>query len=132
MQLLAQEISIHAYSPDDGSDSAAIKVLHRTSRQEAISNDTDSQWHNFRRALQALIAQMNPNPDHIPPPRLILFDQVRVNLPQSVHEGKITKLSWDFARTEWQYFVECPNAAVSTWYILADLHWLDEDEDNNA
>ncbi len=129
MQLLAEDISIHAFVPDDGGDSAAIKVLHRTSRQEAISGDTDSQWHNFRRALIELLGKINPNPDHIPLPKLVLHDRVRVTLPQSVHEGQITRLSWDFPRSEWQYFVKCPNEAVSTWYIGADLTWLDQDDD---
>ena len=129
MQLLAHDIVIHAFVPDDGSDSAAIRVIHRTSRQEAISNDTDSQWHNFRSALYELLALMNPNPDHIPVPKLVLFDHVRVRLPQSVHEGQVTRLSWDFTRSEWQYYVQCPKEVVSTWYIGADLFWLDQDDD---
>jgi hypothetical protein len=131
VQLLADEIAIHAFIPDDGSESAAVKITHRTSQHEVINHDTNSQWHNFRHGLFALIASINPNPDHIPPPKLVLFDHVRVNLPQSVHEGQITRLSWDYARSEWQYFVQCPKEVVSTWYIAADLLWLDSEEDDD-
>ena len=129
MQVLAEDIAIHAFEPDDGGESSAVRVLHRTMRQEAINSDTNSQWHNFRAALRELLAKINPNPDHIPASKLLLYDHVRVSLPQSVHEGQITRLSWDFRRTEWQYFVKCPNEAVTTWYIGADLTWLDEDDD---
>jgi hypothetical protein len=76
------------------------------------------------------MAKMNLHPDHIPQPMLMIFDHVRVNLPQSIHEGQVTRLSWDFTRGEWQYFVQCPKEVVSTWYIGADLQWLDQDEDD--
>lgn len=128
MDLAAEDIKIHEYVCDDGSDSAAIKVAHRTLRQQAICNDTDSQWQNCRRALFDLVATMNPNPELIPIPDLMVFDRVRVSLPQSVHEGRITRLSWDYPRSEWQFYVTCPNEAVTSWYIAADLYWLDQDQ----
>ena len=127
MQLAAQDISVFAFAPDDGSDSAAVKVLHRTARHEVINNETASQVQNFRHALVALFEMMNPNPDHIPVPGLMIYDPVRVTLPQSIHEGQITEISWDFKRSEWKYFVKCPNEVVSTWYVGADLQVLGED-----
>lgn len=131
MQVAVDDFLIHAFDPSDGSESDAIRVVHKSSRHEVISNEDVSQWHNCRRALIQLCAAMNPNPDHIPPPKLMLFDHVRVSLPQSVHEGQVTKLSWDFTRAEWQYFVQCPVHAVTTWYISADLQWLDPNEDED-
>lgn len=129
MQLLASDILIHAFTPDDGSSSAAIKIVHRTGRQEVINHDTDSQRENLRRAVLAMVAKLNPNPELIPPPALLLFEQVRVHLPQSVHEGQIARISWDFARGEWTYFVECASPLVSTWYVQADLSVLEPGED---
>lgn len=127
MQLIAEDIAIHLFTPDDGSESAAIKVVHRTNHQEAVNNDTESQRDNLRGALKQLIASMNPNPDHIPPPQLLLFDRVRVNLPQSTHDGQVVRVSWDFPRLEWRYFVECPQQVVTGWYVEADLELMDED-----
>lgn len=127
MQLSNTDILIHAFTPDDGSESAAVKVSHKTMREEVVNNETISPRHNLRLALFQLVEKMNPNPANIPNPRLVPFDHVQVNLPQSVHEGEVTRLSWDFPRREWRYFVECPNRAVSTWYVLADLDQVDED-----
>ena len=127
VQLLATDIAIHAFTPDDGTESAAIKVVHRTAHEEVVNNETPSQRENLRRALAQLVASMNPNPDHIPAPKLILFDRVRVRLPESVHEGEVARISWDFTRGEWKFYVECPNHLVSTWYVLADLDLLEDD-----
>ena len=69
---------------------------------------------------------MNPNPDHIKAPSLMMFDHVRILLPQSVHEGRITKLSWDFTTSEWKYYAECRNNVVSAWYDVADLELMEE------
>ena len=132
MQLLSSDIAIHAFTPDDGSESAAIKVVHRTAREEIVNNETPSQRENLRRALMQLIAATNPNPEHIPPPTLILFDRVRVNLPESVHEGEVSRLSWDFTRGEWKFFVDCPNHLVSSWYVLADLDLLEEQPEEDV
>lgn len=129
VQLIADDISVHAFSPDDGSQSAAIKVKHRTSHHQVINNDTASQRENLRRGLRDLLASMNPNPDRIPDSKLMLFDSVRVLLPQSVHVGEIRRISWDFNSHEWKYFVECPNRAVTTWYVGADLEQVDESAD---
>jgi hypothetical protein len=127
VHLLAEDIVVHAFTPDDGSQSNAIKVVHRTSRQEVVNADTNSQKENLRRALHRLIESMNPNPEHIPRPKLLLFDRVQVNLPESVHGGQIAQISWDFPRNEWEYYVECPQAVVSTWYVAADLELLEDD-----
>lgn len=127
MELIGEDVAVYRYVPDDGSDSAAIRLRHRTSREQVINQDTTSRWHNFRRALIELVNRMNPNPGQIPSPERILFDRVRVNLPQSVHEGQVIRISWNFKRSEWQYFVQCPKEVVSAWYTAADLTWLDED-----
>ena len=74
-----------------------------------------------------LVDSMNPNPEHIPSPNLLLFDRVQVNLPTSVHHGQIIRISWDFPRSEWKYYVACPAHGVSTWYVDADLALLDDD-----
>ncbi|MGI9471132.1 MAG: hypothetical protein ACR2NZ_06360 [Rubripirellula sp.] len=129
MQVSSEEIAIHDFTPDDGSESAAIKVVHRTSQQEALHDETPSQLENLRRAMIDLMKTLNPNPDHIKPAKLVMFDRVRVQLPQSVHEGRITKLSWDFTSSEWKYFVDCPNDVVSAWYVIADLDLLEENPD---
>ena len=126
VQLLAQDIAIHAFTPSDGSESAAIKVIHRTSQQQAVNDDTPSQVDNLRHALAQLIASMNPNPDHIPAPDLLLFDKVQINLPQSTHEGEITKISWDFTCNEWKFFIESSKDVVSAWYVSPDLERIDE------
>ena len=63
MQLFAQELAIHCLTPYDGTLSAAIKIVHRTSREEAESSETPVQTENLRRAILALLRQMNPNPD---------------------------------------------------------------------
>jgi len=127
VHLIAEDIAIQLFTPDDGSESAAIKVVHRTSHKEAVNNDTVSQRDNLRRAVKQLIASMNPNPEHIPPPSFLLFDRVRVKLPQSTHDGRVVRVSWDFPRSEWRYFVECPKQVVTGWYVAADLDLLDED-----
>jgi len=127
MQLLAHEISIHALTPYDGSTSAAIKVVHRTLRDEATNDDTASQKENLRRAVRQLIQSMNPNPEHITIPSLVIFDSVQVQLPESYHDGRIERIRWDFTRREWKYFVACHRKFVSAWYELADLQPLDDD-----
>jgi hypothetical protein len=127
MQLIAQEISIHALTPYDGSTSAAIKVVHRTLRDEATNDDTASQKENLRRAVRQLIQSMNPNPEHITIPSLVIFDSVRVQLPNSHHDGQIKKIAWDFTRREWKYFVACHRRVVSAWYELADLQSLEDE-----
>lgn len=127
MQLLAEDISIHLFAPDDGTESAAIKVVHRTNHKQFVNNDTLSKRENLRRALRQMIAALNPNPDHIPLPPLLLFDRVRVNLPQSTHDGQVVRINWDFPRSEWRYFVECPKEVVSDWYVAADLDLMDDD-----
>ena len=48
MQLIAQELAIHSLMPYDGTQSPAIKVVHRTSREEAENNDTPLQRENLR------------------------------------------------------------------------------------
>jgi hypothetical protein len=52
-----------------------------------------------------------------------------VTLPESIHEGEIRRLSWDFASHEWKYFVECPKHVVTTWYVDADLELREEATD---
>lgn len=127
MQVTSEEITIHAFTPDDGSESAAIKVVHRGSQQASVCDGTGSQLENLRRAMIALMQTLNPNPDHIKAPMLLMFDRVRIQLPESVHEGRISKLSWDFTSAEWKYYVECHNDVVSAWYVLADLERLEEE-----
>jgi len=121
MQLISQEIAIHAFTPYDGSLSTAIKVVHRTSRQEAMNDETPSQIENLRRAMLELLNLMNPNPDHIKVPKLMIYDVVRVRLPDSFQDGRIDKLAWDFKRRDWKYYVECKLRVVSAWYERADL-----------
>jgi anti-sigma factor ChrR (cupin superfamily) len=127
MQLTNDEIIIHAYTPDDGSESSAVKVVHRTGRESAMNNDTPSQVDNLRNALQQLCSMLNPNPDHIPPPELLPFDKVQINLPESAQRGEVTKISWDFPGSEWRFFVQSPKEVASNWYILADLELREED-----
>lgn len=127
MQLMSQEIAIHSLTPYDGSTSAAIKVVHRATRKEATNDETPSQTENLRRAIRELLYLMNPNPDHIAIPKLMIFDAVRVRLPDSFHDGHIEKIAWDFKRRDWKYFVQCHRKVVSSWYELADLDTLVED-----
>ena len=58
MQLLANEIKIFAFTPDDGSESAAIRVVHRTNQEEFINNETTSQRENLRRGLLEMVASI--------------------------------------------------------------------------
>ena len=121
MQLANDEIIIHAYAPDDGSESPAVKVVHRTGRESVVNNDTPSQLDNLRNALHQLCVMLNPNPNHIPPPDLLPFDKVQINLPESAQRGEVTKISWDFPCKEWRFFVQSPKEVASSWYIFADL-----------
>ncbi len=121
MQLIAQELAIHSLMPYDGTQSAAIKVVHRTSREEAENNDTPLQRENLRRAILGLLQKMNPNPDHIKIPKLVIYDTVRVRLPDSFQDGSIDRVAWDFKRKEWKYYVACKQTVASSWYEAADL-----------
>ena len=129
MQVTSEEITIHAFTPDDGSESSAIKVVHRASQQTCVYDGTPSQLENLRRAMISLMETLNPNPDHIKPSKLVMYDRVRIQLPQSVHVGRISKLSWDFTSSEWKYYVDCHNDVVSAWYVLADLERIEEESD---
>ena len=124
MQLIAQELAIHSLTPYDGTKSPAIKVVHRTSREEAVNNDTALQTENLRRAILALLEKMNPNPDHIKLPKLVIYDTVRVRLPDSFQDGRIDRVAWDFKRKEWKYYAACKNTVASAWYEAADLELM--------
>ena len=126
MQIRSEDIAIHAFTPSDGSPSAAIKVVHRQTGKEVVNDASESQRTNLRNAIRDLVKAMNPSPEQIRPPELVLFDQVRVNLPNTFHQGEITDLTWDFTRGEWNYFVECSEKKVSDRYVVADLE-LQED-----
>ena len=93
MQLMAQELAIHTLTRYDGSQSAAIKVVHRTSREEAESSESAIQTANLRQAILQLLRKMNPNPDHITIPKLVIFDTVRVRLPESYEDGRIDRVA---------------------------------------
>ncbi len=126
MELIADDIAVHLFVPDDGSETASIKVVHRPSHQEVVCNETGSQYDNMRTGLFELIQLINPNPDQIRKPKFVMFDPVSVRLPSTVHDGKITRLSWDFVSKEWKYYVQCPQRAVTQWYFAADLSLLDD------
>ena len=126
MELIADDIAIHVFVPDDGSESAAVKVVHRPSQQEVVNDESASQRDNMRTGLFDLIQLINPNPDHIRRPKLLLFDPVSVRLPDTVHDGEITRLAWDFVSKEWKYYVQCSQRAVTQWYFAADLERLDD------
>ena len=126
MQIRADDIAIHAFTPSDGSESAAIKVIHRQSGKEVVNDETESQRSNLRNAVGELIKVLNPNPEQIYDPELVLFDHVRVNLPESFHHGDINDLTWDYTSSEWRFFVECGEHRVSNWYVVADLELLEE------
>lgn len=126
MQIRSEDVLIQAFTPSDGSPSAAIKVVHRQSGKEVVNTDTDSQRTNLRHALLDLVLAMNPTPDQIRPSELTLFDHVSVRLSNTVHQGEITDLTWDFTQAEWTYFVECGAKKVTDRYVAADLE-LQED-----
>ena len=126
MQIRADDIAIHAFTPSDGSESAAIKVVHRQSRKEMVNDSTNSPRTNLRHAVLDLIMEMNPSPEQISAPVIVLFDRVRVNLPQSFHEGQVTDLTWDYTCSEWKYYVECSENKVTNWYVAADLDVHDD------
>lgn len=126
MELLADDLSVHVFEPDDGSQSAAIKVVHRGSQQEVINQDTPYQRENMRNGLLELITLINPSPDQIRTPPLVLFDEVSVRLAETIHDGVITRIAWDFVTKEWNYYVECQMRAVTQWYQAADLERYDD------
>ncbi|MDA8743512.1 hypothetical protein N9N28_02660 [Rubripirellula amarantea] len=130
MEINAEDIAIRLFVPDDQSESAAIKLTHKKNREEVIYDQTISQRENLRRALKALCERMNPHPDHIEAPALFLYDDVRIHLPESVHQGVITKQSWDYVAKRWKYFVDCHNHTISAWYDFDDLI-LDEPIDDD-
>lgn len=124
MQLMAQELTIHSLTRYDGTPSPAIKVVHRTSRDTAENCETPLQTENLRRAILSLLGKMNPNPDHIKIPKLVIYDAVRVRLPDSFQDGRIERVAWDFKRKEWNYYVKCKHVVASTWYESADLELM--------
>ncbi len=126
MELIATDFAVHLFTPDDGSESSAIKVVHRPSHREVINDETVSQLDNMRSGLFELIAIMNPSPDSIRQPKFVLFDRVFARLPETVHEGEITRISWDFVSKEWKYYVQCPQKTVTQWYFAADLDLIDD------
>lgn len=125
MEIRAGDMLIKKFEPDDDSESAAIKLQHKPSQTEVINEDTVSQRENLRRAVLAMIDVMNPKPGRIKMPRLLIFDQVKVHMPQVTHDGEISKQAWDFVTSQWKYFVDCHNAHLNAWYFSADLD-LDE------
>lgn len=126
MQIRSDDIVIHAFTPSDGSESAAIKIVHRKSGKEIVNDSTASKRDNFRHAMLDLVQAINPSPNEITTPELILYDEVRVRLPQTFHDGKVTDLTWDYTSLEWRYFVECSESKVTNWYVMADLQLRDE------
>jgi hypothetical protein len=64
---------------------------------------------------------MNPKPDKIKQPRFVLFDQVKVHMPDTIHDGEVARQTWDFASSQWKYFVDCHHSHVNAWYFSADL-----------
>ncbi len=126
MQLRADDLAVHVFTPSDGSESAAIKVVHRPSGKESINDATECQIKNLRLAITTLLTAMNPHPEQIYPPEMILFDHVRVNLPESFHDGDIKDMSWDYTSSEWRFFVECTETKVTNWYVVADLEPIEE------
>ena len=125
MELSAKDVLIKLFEPDDGSESSAIKLLHKTSRTEVVNDDTPSQRENLRRAARQMLTLMNPNPGRIEESRYILFDSVKLHMPESIHSGEITGQTWDFKRSQWSYFIDCHNPHVDAWYNEADID-LDE------
>ena len=121
MELGSHEVVIHRFVPDDENDCAAVRVTHKASRTQVINDDTVSQRENLRRAMTILCEKINPNPAHIEPPGYMMFDQVKVRLPDSLHEGEITKILWDFTPSRWKYYVDCHNDHLSRWYDADDL-----------
>ncbi len=132
MELYSDDILIKLFEPEDGSDAVAVKVKHRTSRSEATNAETPSQLENLRRALRDLVAKENPNPKLIKPSTFLLFDHVKVFMPESIHLGEINRQAWDFKTSQWRYYVDCHSDHVNGWYHSADLD-LDEptDEDDD-
>ncbi len=121
MELGSHEVVIHRFVPNDGNNCSAVKVVHKTSRSEVLNDDTVSQRENLRRAMTILCNKINPNPAHIESPRYMMFDHVKVRLPQSFHEGDIVKIHWDFTPSRWKYYVDCHNEHISAWYDADDL-----------
>ncbi len=126
MQIRAEDIVIHSFTPSDGSSSSAIKILHRPSHEEVVNDSTESEVVNLRSAILELIASMNPTPDTIPPPPLLPFDRVRVILPGSYQVGEVADLTWDYPRSEWNYFVRCGDKRASHDYVIEDLELRDD------
>ena len=125
MEIRASDMLIKVFEPDDKSVSAAIKLHHKPSQTEVENEETVSQRENLRRAVRNLIDTMNPKPGKIKEPRYVLFDQVKVHMPDTVHDGEVARQAWDFVTSQWKYFVDCHNSHVNAWYYSADMD-LDE------
>lgn len=126
MELQDTDFQIRRFFPDDGSTSAAIKLLHRTDQAEVMCDQTPCPVENLRRAVAKMTSDLNPNPATIREPSLLLFDEVTVKLPESTQFGRITRAAWDFKCAQWNYFVQCQNDHSSAWYELADLQLFKE------
>ncbi|QDT04747.1 hypothetical protein K227x_31420 [Rubripirellula lacrimiformis] len=126
MHLVSKDILIHRFVPDDGAPTAAVRVTHRTERKDAICNATISPHDNLRTAMAELVEKLNPHPDHIGRPKLLMFDEVTLKLPESTQDGLITEMLWNFTRSQWQYFVKCRNDHASGVYDFADLQLFEE------
>lgn len=121
MEIRASDLLIKLFEPDDQSESAIIKLQHRPSQVEVINGETVSQRENLRRSVHELIDKMNPKPDKIMQPRFVLFDQVKVHMPDTIHDGEVARQTWDFTSSQWKYFVDCHHSHVNAWYFSADL-----------
>ncbi len=126
MQLVARDVIVHRFIPDDGSESTAVRITHRSDRTTCINEETLSPRDNLRRAIARLLDELNPNPDHIGRSQLFLFDDVTLKLPNSTQDGQIREMKWNFTTRQWQYFVECRNAHASGEYDFADLQLFEE------
>ena len=129
MHLKLDELRVYRFEPEDGTESAAMKVVHRPSQTIVVHDDSDRPVDNLRGALAQLVAEITTNPKLVTKPDFYPADRVTVRLPDSFQEGDVTAIEFNFRTRRWKYDVECRMHTASGSYDSADLY-LDDDEDD--
>lgn len=121
MHLKTQDLKVERYQREDGVPSAAIRLTHRHVDHSIENNETDSPRENLRRALATLAAEINPNPATITKPSFYPHDEVLLRLPESIQEGVVVGIDFDFKVKRWKYDLACKQSHADGEYDAADL-----------
>ena len=121
MNISVEDIETLLFRPDDGSLSAAVKLVHVPTGKEYVCDDFESQTLNRRKAAESLVRDIASTHPDIPLPEAMLFDRVRTVAPNALREGKIRQFGWHFKDSAWDYYIESDGRKISKRYRASDL-----------